>query len=59
MWRTTSHGPSVANGPESRVQVRKFIGIGTLERMNTMLEEEKELADMVVGEGESMAEPEM
>lgn len=41
-------------GQKRRVQVRKFIGIGTLEeRIDAILEEKKELADMVVGEGES------
>ena len=41
-------------GQKRRVQVRKFIGTGTLEeRIDAMIDEKKELADLVVGEGES------
>ena len=40
-------------GQKRRVQVRKFICRGTLEeRIDTMLEEKKALANMVVGDGE-------
>ncbi len=41
-------------GQKRNVQVRKFIGTGTLEeRIDAMIDEKKELANLVVGEGES------
>lgn len=41
-------------GQKRRVQVRKFIGTGTLEeRIDQMIENKKALADLVVGQGES------
>jgi len=41
-------------GQQRRVQVRKFIGAGTLEeRIDQMIDEKKMLANMVVGDGES------
>lgn len=41
-------------GQKRRVQVRKFIGTGTLEeRIDQMIDEKKALANLVVGDGES------
>src|SRR5690625_433731 len=41
-------------GQKRRVQVRKFIGVGTLEeRIDTMIDQKQALAEMVVGEGEA------
>ncbi|MHA6509034.1 DEAD/DEAH box helicase [Tessaracoccus sp. Y1736] len=41
-------------GQKRNVQVRKFIGTGTLEeRIDQMIDEKKELANMVVGDGEA------
>lgn len=41
-------------GQKRNVQVRKFVGVGTLEeRIDALIEEKKELANLVVGEGES------
>ncbi|MFT4030672.1 MAG: DEAD/DEAH box helicase, partial [Protaetiibacter sp.] len=41
-------------GQKRRVQVRKFVGTGTLEeRIDQLIEEKKALANLVVGDGES------
>lgn len=41
-------------GQKRRVQVRKFVGVGTLEeRIDQLIEQKKALADLVVGDGES------
>lgn len=41
-------------GQKRRVQVRKFVGTGTLEeRIDALIDEKKALADLVVGDGES------
>ena len=41
-------------GQKRSVQVRKFVGTGTLEeRIDQLIEEKKALANLVVGDGES------